>query len=354
MSYYLGLRLTQLEAPGYLYERDLPFRAVEPLVRQVLEELVQRGELDRNATVRAVLTVPKGTSEARDDDQLWDAASATEVGWLRVLKPVEYEAGLPVQSLILYVTAMTRAGVPERTLKLTVPPKLFDGWFQFALSFAASSGVVHENLRREMALCWGDIDQECERFPMLDSEIREIGGEIERYDIHDLPRRPPPRTKREFRVLSTAQEESATVYIKQNVLREIERAAAASTELEIGGLLIGDAYRNNTTDGLFLRIHAHLPARASISERDSMMFSHEDNLRFTEAMQNEYRKCRTLGWYHTHPQAPFMSGPDRKFHETSWQAPWHVALVLGYGGQIKLFFHWTSGRLEPLSSFNIY
>jgi proteasome lid subunit RPN8/RPN11 len=354
MSYYIRLRLSQAEAPVPAYERDLPFRAVEPLVQQVFAQLVQRGDLERNAAVRAVLAVPAGVLELRTASDGWDTASPTEISWLRVLAPPDYEQGKPIQNLVLYVTVMSANGAPEKTLRLPLPTKVFDSWFKFASSLVASPGRADENLRREVALCQGNIDQERERFPLLDDEMLEIGGEVERYDIQDLLQRTPPQAKRELRVLSTTEEESTRLFIRQAVLRQIEKAAAASPDFEIGGLLVGEAYRDTSPKRLFMEIHGHLPALASIAERESMMFSHEDNLRFTEAMQTQYKKYRTLGWYHTHPQAPFLSDPDRRFHEASWRAPWHVALVLGYAGQIKLFFHWNGGRLAPLSSFYIY
>lgn len=165
----------------------------------------------------------------------------TEIGWLRVLKPASYELGLPVANLILNITIVASSGAPARRLKLLIPSNVFKGWFQFAVAFAAASGVADQDMQREITLCWGKIDQEREHFPMFDNEIREIGGEVERYDVRDLPKKPMPRSKKECRVLPTTQNESVTIYIKQKVLREIEEAAGASAEREIGGLLVGDA-----------------------------------------------------------------------------------------------------------------
>jgi proteasome lid subunit RPN8/RPN11 len=361
--FYIRLRLFTNGGDTLVYERDLGINVLEGLLAGLVPQTLRNGVFDREQPVRAILEAHLVGQPSRhrayelfEAGDLWEAAVPAGTGRLGVILSDKYRLGQPLAFFTLYLTAILPDCDADRAVALDVPLSYFDKWFVPAEEVLVSFGMLEtrQPVQRDVALCESEQFSEREIFPAIEDEIRQMGGEIETYNAHDLERKSTYRPKHECHSLAVLQDDALIVFVQESVLSQLEEAAAATPEHEIGGWLIGQAYRDIESDQMFIAINAQLPAQFAYFEEDEVRFSHQDNLLFVQVMEQKYKTERPLGWYHTHLGTPFLSMTDVAFHKNSWQAPWHVALVLGQGGRQKVFFYWQCGQLVPLSTFYLY
>jgi proteasome lid subunit RPN8/RPN11 len=120
-------------------------------------------------------------------------------------------------------------------------------------------------------------------------------------------------------------------------------AREAPPNQEVGGILVGDVYRD--ARGPYLDIQAAIVAEHTRNEDTQLTFTPESWIQVNEVKDTSYPGMRIVGWYHTHPRfGIFLSDRDRFIQSTSFSQPWATALVVDPIQDLEGFFLWQDGE----------
>lgn len=148
-------------------------------------------------------------------------------------------------------------------------------------------------------------------------------------------------------------EDRTPVFIMESVMRAIEQHASREKDREIGGVLLGEFYRDE--NGSFVEITDHIEARTAKSTDVSLTFTHETWEQISQEQSRRGGEARIVGWYHSHPGlGVFMSREDEFIHTSFFADPWNVALVVDPVYHNWGCFKWNDGALERTSGFFIF
>ncbi len=124
---------------------------------------------------------------------------------------------------------------------------------------------------------------------------------------------------------------------------------ARSTDVEVGGLLIGEVFRDEATDRPVTLVRAAVPALGGASSAVSFTFTPDAWDHLTAERDRLWSEMITVGWFHTHPNlGVFYSGTDRNTQHAFFNRPWNVGIVvdpLALSDQVGLFVGAHSRRL---------
>jgi proteasome lid subunit RPN8/RPN11 len=115
-------------------------------------------------------------------------------------------------------------------------------------------------------------------------------------------------------------------------LREARAYSMTDRDREVGGLLVGGFYIDDTFARplRYVEIEGFVPAVRGISQTGHFTFTHEawagarriKEQRFGDELIN-------VGWHHTHPGiGPFLSNQDQYIQKHHFPEPWMTALVV--------------------------
>lgn len=181
--------------------------------------------------------------------------------------------------------------------------------------------------------------------PVEEFEIR-IGEEIR----DDLPFKQPRLTHRRHRVWGDPKQDDVRIIFGQNAYRQVNQHACSRPKREVGGVLLGEAYRH---EGItYVEITETLPAPLTRAGAAHVTFTPDTWAAVNREQAERFPDLRVVGWYHTHPRMDvFLSGDDVFVHRHFFPEPWQVALVVEphkhYGG----FFLWEGDAVRPASGF---
>lgn len=140
------------------------------------------------------------------------------------------------------------------------------------------------------------------------------------------------------------------VIVSQAALRQLEAYSQSDTERELGGALLGQAYRHG--ERLFVEIGAVLPADNHSHGPVHFTFTADSWPALQKAQAQQYPQLDMVGWFHTHPDlGVFYSSDDVVVHSAAFTLPWHVGLVLDPVRREGCFFGWRDGELAALPGF---
>lgn len=136
------------------------------------------------------------------------------------------------------------------------------------------------------------------------------------------------------------------IFMSQYAYREVNAHAESEPDLEIGGMLIGQALLT-LEKVMFVIIERALEARHVQQSATHVTFTSETLTDVHNRLDEEYPGRQILGWYHSHPALTvFLSSMDVWLHSHFFQQPWHVALVIdpyvNHGG----FFYRAGGAVD--------
>lgn len=124
---------------------------------------------------------------------------------------------------------------------------------------------------------------------------------------------------------------------------------ARSADVEVGGLLIGEVFRDSTTDRLVTMVRGAIPALGGISSAVSFTFTPDAWDHLTTERDRSWPEMIAVGWFHTHPNlGVFYSGTDRNTQHAFFNRPWNVGIVLdplALSDQVGLFVGAHSRRI---------
>jgi hypothetical protein len=165
------------------------------------------------------------------------------------------------------------------------------------------------------------------------------------------------------------------IFIRRGALAKTHKAGDVSLESdeEVGGFLVGNIYRDQQTEQLFVEISQIIEAEKAQGTYVSLNFNYHAWRQVLDRIDKEFPHQVTVGWYHTHlissaevipvkgreneyiaRYQPFFSQPDYFIHRNFFPDPWHVALVLDLRCKKDVFFAWGNNTIVQAKGFYLY
>ena len=169
--------------------------------------------------------------------------------------------------------------------------------------------------------------------------------------IAGLPfRQLPAPTAEWLRHGNTPAESQPVVLMHQTALLQINAHSRSRLDCELGGALLGHAYRYKT--GVVVEVKAALPAVSSDHGPVHFTFSADSWARLHRDRVAHYPQLDIIGWFHTHPDlGVFYSSDDVVVHSAAFTQPWHVGLVVDPVREEAAFFGWVDGALRAFDGY---
>ena len=137
---------------------------------------------------------------------------------------------------------------------------------------------------------------------------------------------------------------------RQQALSQIRAHSISNLRSELGGVLLGHAYRNG--DRLLVEVMAALPARNDDHGPIHFTFTADAWSQIHQDRAAKYPDLEIVGWFHTHPGlGVFYSSDDVVVHTAAFTLPWHVGLVVDPLGNHASYFGWQDGVLAPIVGY---
>lgn len=146
--------------------------------------------------------------------------------------------------------------------------------------------------------------------------------------------------------------------------RDVQQNATRSKE--IGGILIGQVFKEPGSGRLYIEVEDYIPAEHTVADAISLRFTHKTWNALREQKQEHFPDPQLIvGWYHTHPpgvvgrgsdkalSVRFFSREDMAMQRDFFSEPWQVALVMDAATDEKCFFSWE-GDLVVESAYHVY
>ncbi len=141
------------------------------------------------------------------------------------------------------------------------------------------------------------------------------------------------------------------VLLHQQALVEIDDHARSDLRREVGGVLLGHAFREG--DETVVEVKAALPAFSNDHGPVHFTFTADAWSQIHRDRASRYPQLDIVGWFHTHPGlGVFYSADDVIVHSAAFVMPWHVGLVIDPLREEAAFFGWSNDTIKPLKGFH--
>lgn len=139
------------------------------------------------------------------------------------------------------------------------------------------------------------------------------------------------------------------VLVTGTALHQIEVHSQSNLGAEVGGALLGYAYRHN--EQLFVEVRAAIPAISPDHGPVHFTFTADVWVQLHHD-RAAYPDLEIVGWFHTHPDlGVFFSADDLVVHSAAFRQPWHVALVVDPVRREACFYGQVAGEMWALPGF---
>lgn len=175
--------------------------------------------------------------------------------------------------------------------------------------------------------------------------------ELQQHELNSLPeRQPPPLTKKGWLHGRSPRNDPVIIITHREALGQITAHSQSDLGVELGGALLGRAYRYKGQ--VYVEVQAALPAAAGDHGPIHFTFTADSWTQLQQDRSASYPHLDIVGWFHTHPGlGVFYSGDDVIVHSAAFTLPWHVGLVVDPVGNEAAFFGWAKNNLVPLAGF---
>lgn len=371
MTKYFRLKVYTLTR-GLVYQKDFNVIPIfDRFIQMFVSELVERGIAKAKEQFSALI-IPR-----YDNKPKYNSESNQEI----VDPPDSFQSRS--NWLTLYIDNGIRPNEPMVyfTIKVCTAQRS-TGKYMFYQRDLRISELNYFRRRIDMALCLSGVikdDEETEHNfyacyddeANFDKEIVNTASERDdiKMEIHDVPsldfKKKPFGKYQETQIEGKSAEDDLRILITRQCYRGLEDYAEKQTDpdVESGGILLGQVYKEEESDKFMVEIHNFIPAESTMASGTSLRFTFETWDHINKQRSNRFPDEMTVGWYHTHPfrfrdkdtETPiFLSQTDAFTHKTFFKEPWHVAMVLGYKGEKKGFFQWHKEGIVPCGGFYIY
>lgn len=187
--------------------------------------------------------------------------------------------------------------------------------------------------------------------PSADQISDQVQPQQQPEEVLNLPKRPSPLADEQC-ILHGKQPEAGQVMIlnSQPALQQVSQHALSNTMTELGGVLLGHAYREGKT--LVVDIKAAIPAHSDDHGPVHFTFTADAWSRIHKDRAEHYPNLEIVGWFHTHPAlGVFYSSDDVVVHSAAFTLPWHVGLVVDPVRKEAAYFGWHHNELAPIAGY---
>ncbi len=140
---------------------------------------------------------------------------------------------------------------------------------------------------------------------------------------------------------------SLSVCLQPVAIAQLQEHAASNTSVELGGVLLGYAYRNEQR--VFVEVQAAIPVQTADHGPIHFTFTADSWSQVHKDRAIRYPALNIIGWFHTHPGlGVFYSGDDVVVHKAAFTMPWHVGLVVDPLTRQAALFGWEAGQIRSL------
>lgn len=149
---------------------------------------------------------------------------------------------------------------------------------------------------------------------------------------------------------------AVSVVILEAIQREFVAATTFSTQVEEGGFLAGQVYREASSMSYFVKVTAAIKAERTGASMFNFTFTGESFLRVSEQISARNRGEQLLGWYHTHLFAESgslgLSSVDVDLHRSVFKRPWQVAALINVTDDSRMLrFYSTDEKTMALTPY---
>lgn len=209
----------------------------------------------------------------------------------------------------------------------------------------AGPGLEHVALVRPAPQAEGSVD------------LRVSGGRPRRIHVEGLPDPDPPLIAlADLQVTGAGTFDAPVGVVFSAAVHEaLLRGTPFSDEVEEGGFLIGEVYREqDRPDRYLVHVTQALPAERTGASMLQFTFTGESFLRINEAVSRLGPDMRLVGWYHTHlfpaTKNLGLSTIDVELHTRTFLRRWHVAGLLNLDGDTRQLraYGWDGETMRQL------
>jgi proteasome lid subunit RPN8/RPN11 len=361
---YLTLKLSTA-ALGLIYEKDFSTSDVfESFIRMLVSSMVTVGFLKEKQLYWATIT-PGYEDRPPSDQAVVESGTEDEMlqgagqGWLSLALGEEMPPDVPMR----YFRVELHTTPPDiKIYRKEFPLGMVDYLSNRVKTSLAQAEVIRadETLQVELYIRSGDNPRfEREIIHALPEELSSLEIEVEVDTLEEtFPEKPMPECA--CGQSGKGPVDEMVIFCKEDGLKRLSNFVhqTASRTQEIGGVLIGEVYRQLGTGRLHIEIEDFIPAEQTQADAVSLRFTHETWRRLRAEKEARYPTSKLIiGWYHTHPPMPvsedrvetysvrFFSREDMEFHRSAFSQAWQVALVMDAESDEKSFFRWAGEKL---------
>jgi len=143
------------------------------------------------------------------------------------------------------------------------------------------------------------------------------------------------------------------VFFSKEALRTLIRHLDTDPQIEQGGILFGNAYRDSRF-GIYVEITAAVPAPQTIGTVAHLEFTPDSWLSIMNYASAQHSTENLVGWYHSHPNhGVFMSSIDMRTQTAFFSHSWCLSVVCDpIRREIGYFLGRDAKRVTPIQ-FNL-
>ncbi len=144
------------------------------------------------------------------------------------------------------------------------------------------------------------------------------------------------------------------IFIERNNLFGIEEYLRSDTNNELGGVLIGNVYKDKN-DKLFIVIKNNIIAESTNASLSRLTFTHETWEKINTNLEKDFPNQKILGWYHSHPgHSVFLSTYDVFIQDNFFDMPYMTAFVYDPIINDRGFFYKDETGIKKSDGYYIY
>lgn len=144
------------------------------------------------------------------------------------------------------------------------------------------------------------------------------------------------------------------IFIERNNLFGIEEYLRSDTNNELGGVLIGNVYKDKN-DKLFIVIKNNIIAESTNASLSRLTFTHETWEKINSNLEKDFPNQKILGWYHSHPgHSVFLSTYDVFIQDNFFNLPYMTAFVYDPIINDRGFFYKDESGIKKSEGYYIY
>lgn len=139
------------------------------------------------------------------------------------------------------------------------------------------------------------------------------------------------------------------IFLRKPTHEKIQTHLKSNTEVELGGLLLGQAFHDAARELYVLCIEEALPVQEGVETPTTFSYTSASWAAILPQLQQMNPDWTVLGTYHSHPDmGVFLSSTDMDTQEGIFSQPWQIALVVDPVANEIGFFLGEEGTPCPL------